>query len=299
MTKFGASVVAVASAIAGVFSLSLLTPCLGFQLHAGSGVHAVAKGRIPAACTRIYSGKEDSCSSKDDPQSAPVDMLRLVDSSARKEVAMLVLSALVLGGSGLPQGANAVAQLDPVRSMDLPTQERLIADLESRLLTLPEKAEVFAADTPSSGDRPQSVVGSPTNVRVTGSKIALVAGPEASEPSEVFQAPPQVELPSPVASSISPDTRAKQTPSQPLVTFQERTFSITVPEFNLPQMEPIPPITLPESGFGLPEMGPVKAPPSVLGAGDMFRQAANKIGEGTELLRSLSGLAPKQSEYER
>lgn len=212
---------------------------------------------------------------------------------------MLVLSALVLGGSGLPQGANAVAQLDPVRSMDFRTQESLIADLESRLLTLPEKAEVIAADAPSSGNRAESVADSPKNGPATGSKIALVAGPEASESSEVSQAPPQVEPPSPVASSISPDTRTKKTPSKPLVTFQERTFSITLPEFNLPQMEPTPPITLPESGFGLPNMAPVKAPPSVLGVGDMFRQAANKIGEGTERLRSLSGMAPKQSDYER
>lgn len=288
---------ALAVATASICCASLPTLSFAFQLQVRASIHASTRGRRAAACFTMAADMGDAGSSGRQERRLVSTSKRTGSGvSAKSEIAALVLSVLVLGGSGAPQAASAVANADLTRPVDGSTQEQLIADLETRLFSLSPETKPAPGETAGSADTasapaPPVEKVSPFNVEV---ETAAAVPEEQSFVSQALSIKPSTAPPAGLKSQGPP----AQQPAQPLVTFQERTFSITLPELNLPAAPSVAPITVPETGLRLSEMR-VEEAPGASTLREAFRQTAGKLEKGTELLRSIVGMAPKQADFER
>lgn len=234
-------------------------------------------------------------------------------SSATTDIAALVLSALLLGG--IPPGgmgianANAAARVGAMGSgplsADTVKQAKLIADLEQRLLNMKpmemqqtkqhseQAATVDEAPslTPSSSESRDSAAESLQKSRRTQPALGAGGANTNDESPTVASQSADATATSAVAPKVDD---VKPANSKPFVTFHEHTFSVTVPEFNLPTVGPI---LLPEEGFGAPEFPRVTAAPGPFG--DVLRGILQKAGDSGEVLKSIVGLAPTQADFER
>lgn len=239
---------------------------------------------------------------------------------AAKELSALLLSAMLLGNPQLSDAATVTsAGLDPT------VQGRLIADLEKRLLSLPD-SDATAPDTAAAAP-PAS---SPAATADTTQQIAAAAATDAPRIQPMF-VPPSSQTPStaPSAAEESPPAAAaaaaaapeaaaparasapqkitEKAPDvggrkkEPLIKMKDYSFSIRLPELNLP---PVEPITVPEEGSPITFRAPSRervAAQDFPGAGAV-REALQGVarGEGVkELTDAIAAAQPKQADFYR
>lgn len=283
-------------------------------------------------------------------------------SSAKTDIAALVLSALLLGGSSFPlgsSGGSAHAAGTATRPLVDPTkQAALIADLEDRLVNMkpvektsqpdpprieasnPKALEYAASKAarqqavkirglptpPPYGDRPAPAApASSTTAAVVADTTPASGTTAATEPAveggdmqapEVVMMPPAVStLQQPLAggggggnvdtdtidraSSLAEKINSKMSGGKEFVKFQEHTFTVTLPEFNLPAVAPI---TVPEEGSWLPssEFSRVEPSPSLVPYGDVIKDVLTKAASQGGVLKSrVMDMKPKQTEVNR
>lgn len=239
---------------------------------------------------------------------------------AGKDVAALVLSVLLLGN---PRLADAAAASSAVSQ-----QERLLTDLEQRLMNLPD-GPPQAAETSLAPAEIKTDSEAETRLRATREAIieptvqpksptspspdvnVPLSAPDVSKPpSPTTAAPPAPTITAapPPGANTEPTPAQKGSPlveieQESLVRMQEYTFSVMLPELNV-KFAPVAPITVPAEGslFGglsVERVGPLSnlPPPAeaVRGALEMAGQ-----GEGLQqLMRSIGNFVPKQADYHR
>lgn len=148
---------------------------------------------------------------------------------------------------------------------------------------------------------------------------AEVAPAEAETQAPAVVVPPAVSMQQPSASvegqggNVGTDTAGKASSfaekinSQPrkmpdsgdFVKFQEHTFTVTLPEFNLPAVGPI---TVPEEGSWVPSLqfSKVEPNPSLVPVGDVLEDALTRAASEGEVLKSrLLDMKPKQADFNR
>lgn len=298
MMKHGGTIPAAFSA-AALFFAPLASRSLAYRLPIGARVHAFSTGRHSAACPTMTASVDDRYLSEDNRRVEQMHARSSIRLHASKEIAALVLSALVLGGNGIPQHANAAAPVSAVQPADVLQQEQLIADFESRLRSLSEEPNKNIEDS------------TPPIENTMAPTVTSIASPATREDGvatqqERSQAPNEAQFvqrtaPSPVpVAGVKSQAMTAEAPSQPLVTFQERTFSIVLPEFNFPDVNfpTVAPIMIPDTDSVTLEMPKVDVIVDRT-MSSSISQALDKVGQGMDLLRSLGRMSPKQSDYER
>lgn len=253
---------------------------------------------------------------------------------AAKELSALLLSAMLLGN---PQLSDAAAVTQAVGGGGSPTvdptvQGRLIADLEKRLMSIPTAGDSDASAAPppaaaaaaAPAAAPQKVVAAAAAADVDAapriqpmfvpptatSETATEAAPAAPAPAPAAPAPTPPALSSTKTSSgTGGGSSSGKNSKEPLITMRDYSFSIKLPELNLP---PVAPITVPEEGspfagiqpgevFRAPSGERVAPQPDLPGAG-LVREALQGVarGEGVkDLAEALAAAAPKQADYNR
>lgn len=307
------------------------TPGLAFQLHAVRGISTAGRsgrghdlgGRRSAACRhavvsndghgdarrRSHALQEES-TEEPPPLSPGGSDGRGGRAGGSKDVAALVLSALLLGNPQLSDAAApTTAASAGAQGADTATQQnRLIADLENKLTSLHQPAQAppktQASEAPASASEQQQA-GS-TESRRTES---ATASPQQSSATAggAQQASQQAAADASAAAAGASAAAGAYTVGAlgtiggtPIVKLQEYTFSVKLPELNLPRVGPI---TVPAEGglFGAPGSRKVEAMPGLPGA-EVVRDVLVRVQKGDDvdgLLRSISAMVPKQADYNR
>lgn len=314
------------------------TPGLAFHLHAVRGIAAAGRssrghdlgGRRSAACRHAvrddgHDGERRRLHAlQESTEAPPPSSLRGSDgrggrAGGSKDVAALVLSALLLGNPQLSDAAATTTAAD-VQGVDTATQNRLIADLEKKLTSLrvssgqPAQAPpTQASEAPTSASEEQE--GSAESRQTQGAtaspqqSYATAGAQQASQQAAAAAAsgagdssPPQTTAPATEAAAGAYTVGALGSiGGKPMVKLQEYTFSVKLPELNLP---PVGPITLPAEGglFEAPgSAAKVEAVPDLPGGGAL-RDILVRVKKGDDvdgLLRSISAMVPKQADYYR
>lgn len=344
---------AATAALGLCFATAFNTPSLAFQLRAGittqsSGTgslssghdacHAAfsSRGSARAACRLSMHANEggDHSLSEDDTEQSSASGTPHHHGHARlpsgavaggsKDIAALVLSALLLGNPELSEAATPAVDSainQPARQQQDATtqQDRMIADLEKKLMDLSSSSSSSGnsdgggsgtASLPSNQQQePGAAAGALSSAQESASAAASTA---AASVSSVFSSlvdnnnsppPPPQQTPAPRTTTQSdPGKMSKE--QQSLIKLQEYTFSVTLPELNLPTVGPI---TVPEEGSLLQGLGSGKGE-KVEAAGDWnplgraLRDVLVKAGSGDGargLREAITGMMPKQAEYNR
>lgn len=223
-----------------------------------------------------------------------------------KDVAALVLSALLLGSPQLSDAATPSAgavKLAKSQVVDTTAQDRLMADLERRLTRLSGSSDQATAQAPAAASSSAASSHAPKPAAAT---VTLPAGDDSDAPQAAAAAAAESERIS--ASPTTGAARGSTRPvgvignGEPIVRLQEHTFSITLPELNLP---PVGPITVPAEGglFTKPTFGRVAASPALSEArGGVTRalgRAGWRSGAVDKVVDAIRGMVPKQADYNR
>lgn len=262
---------------------------------------------------------ENSSSSGDD---GPVG--RRESGAAAKELSALLLSAMLLGNPQLSDAAAAATTAvggggagSP--AVDPTAQGRLIADLEKKLMSIPSSNSNSNSGAGEAGRRAADaddadVVDAP---RIQPKFVPPTAAATAVA-SDAAEAPaPEATAPagwSPSATTGAPgSSRSRSSNSnnigtknkEPLIRMKDYSFSVKLPELNLP---PVAPITVPEEGnpfagaaatvLKAPSRERVEARPDLPGAGAV-RGALQSVGGVKDLADALANARPKQGDYNR
>lgn len=326
-----------AAAVGLCLATATTSPGLAFQLHPVHGIAASGSnarghdlgGRRSAACRHLAvrdEGHDNERRQESSEAPLPSSPRGCVSRGGRprasKDVAALVLSGLLLGNPQLSDAAATTTPATGAHGVDTATQSRLIEDLEKKLTSLslgsasqPNQAEPSQASPTSASEQQQA--GTESSRR---SPAATTTAPQTST-ATAQQAAQQAA----VAAAADDSARAGATPSspssattetvaaggaytigtlgtiggKPMVKLQEHTFSVKLPELNLPSVGPI---TVPEEGglFGAPA-GRVEAVPGLPGA-EAVRNVLMRAQSGEDvdtLLRSMAAMVPTQAGYHR
>ena len=305
------------------------TPGLAFQLHAMRGISAAGRsgrghdlgGRRPAACRHAVvrdDGHDDArrrshalqgeSTEEPTPLSPRGSDGRGGRAGGSKDVTALVLSALLLGNPQLSDAAApTTAASAGAQGADTATQQnRLIADLENKLTSLHQPAQAppmtQASKAPASASEQQQA-GSTESRRTEGAtaspqQSSATAGGAQQASQQAAAAPADVSAAAAGAYTVG---ALGTIGGEPIVKLQEYTFSVKLPELNLPRVGPI---TVPAEGglFEAPgSAGKVEALPGLPGA-EVVRDVLVRVQKGDDvdgLLRSISAMVPKQADYNR
>lgn len=314
------------------------TPGLAFQLHAVRGISAAGRsggghdlgGRRSAACRHAVrdDGHDDArrrshaLQEESTEESPPLSLRGSAGRGAKpggnKDVAALVLSALLLGNPQLSDAAaTTTAAAAGAQGVDTATQQnRLIADLEEKLTSLrvssgqpaeaPPTRQVSEAPTSVSEQQQADSTESRRTEGATASpqqsSSATTAGAQQASQQQAAAAAAAADDDASAAAAGAYTVGALGTVGgEPLVKLQEYTFSVKLPELNLPRVGPI---TVPAEGglFGAPgSAGKVEAVPGLPG-GEVVRDVLVRVQKGDDvdgLLRSISAMVPTQAGYHR
>ncbi|CAM9835366.1 unnamed protein product, partial [Laminaria digitata] len=205
-----------------------------------------------------------------------------------KDVAALMLSALLLGNPQLSDAAATTTAAASTGGVDTATQNRLIADLEKKLTSLqvgagsdhapPTQASPEASTTSASEQQASTSAESrrTQNGATTASPESSAATTGAQQSSQQAQAAAAAAAAGAGASAAAGASSQAAAGAytvgalgsiggKPMLKLQEYTFSVKLPELNLP---PVGPITVPAEGglFGAPgSAGKVEAMPGLPG----------------------------------
>lgn len=261
---------------------------------------------------------------------------------AAKDLSALLLSAMLLGNPQLSDAAAVTQAAGGASTVDPTVQGRLIADLEKRLMSMPTgdsdaaaapvpaaaspapaaragaaapqkaAAGAGAADVEDAAARIQPMFVPPTATPQTQAAPAAAAAASSAAAATTAEAPaaPAAPAPTQASSPAAGGGGGSSKSKEPLIKMKDYSFSIKLPELNLP---PVAPITVPEEGnpfagmrsptavFRAPSEERVAAQPDLPGAG-VVREALQSVarGEGVkDLAHALAAAAPKQADYNR
>lgn len=328
--------------LAATVALLLPSPSLAFRPHAVIGAARTHDNycRRPssAACRLAARNIVDATGGDDSSEHERRRLQHAAASSAEetparqhagskvsKDVAAVVLSALLLGNPQLSDaamspvgallgGGAASSSGRPDTTTTVTQQDRLMADLEKKLMTLPSPEDERPAPPPSSSQ--EDATSERTATATASSSRQQQSIGDAAQQQQQQEPTVQTQAMGRAAYSADLGTAAQQSSrkpapavgaigsgeGKPMVRLQEYTFSVTLPELNLP---PIAPITLPEEGglFQMPNkrFERVEASPS-LPMGRAIRDAlvrAEKGGDVANFFSAVSARMPKQADYYR
>lgn len=245
------------------------------------------------------------------------------EGGAAKELSALLLSAMLLGNPQLSDAA-AVTQ-GAAGTVDPTAQARLIAGLEKRLMSMTASSDSDAAAAAAASPAARADATTQKTVSAAGASdvedapriqpmfVPPTAAPSSQTPAAAAEAA-AARAPTQASSATTTTTTTSRSSSSkskgPLITMKDYSFSIKLPELNLP---PVAPITVPAEGspfadlidpkavFKAPSSERVAAQPDFPGAGAV-REALQSVarGEGVkDLAHALAVTAPKQADYHR
>lgn len=319
-----------AAAVGLCLATATTSPGLAFQLHPARGIAISGRstrghdlgGRRSAACRHPAvrdDGHDDERRRSHALQESteaplPSSPRGLISREGRagggKDVAALVLSALLLGNPQLSDAATMTTPAAGAQGVDTATQNRLIADLEQKLTSLSASSgqqdqapPSQASPTPASEQQAKANTESSRRsetATTTSAQSSTSTAQQASQQAAVAAGDAHTEAAAAGGGDYTIGTLGS-VGGKPIVKLQEYTFSVKLPELNLPRVGPI---TVPEEGglFAAPgSAGRVEAVPGLPGGGAV-RDALVRAQKGEDvdgLLRSMAAMVPTQADYHR
>lgn len=315
------AVASVGLCLAATVALLLPSPSLAFRPHATGAARTHNSWRRSSAACRLAARNIGGATGGDDSEherrrlehaaAASAAARQNNGNKASKDVAALVLSALLLGNPQLSDAATPVRAVGAASwHPDATTQDRLLADLEEKLMSLPSPederspsqedatGQSNAASSKEQSTREAAQQQQPTRTQAMGASPPSTTAAQQAARATVDTS--SADLGAAPSRGRAPTVGVIGT-GEPIVKLQEYTFSVTLPELNLP---PIAPITLPEEGglFQMPKRSErVEASPNVP-MGRVIKDVlvrAEKGGDVDSFFSAISAGMPKQAGYYR